>query len=82
MKYALAFIAALAFPAMPALAQHFEIGPGGVHVGPGHEEHHGWDHEHHWGGGECRRLLWRCEHKEALGEEGMGNCQRYRHECE
>ena len=32
-------------------------------------------------GGHCERLRWRCQHKEELGQEGMGNCQRYREEC-
>ena len=31
--------------------------------------------------GHCERLRWRCEHKNELGQEGMGNCQRYREEC-
>ena len=31
--------------------------------------------------GNCERLRWRCEHKNELGQEGMGNCQRYRQEC-
>ncbi len=31
--------------------------------------------------GYCARLRWRCEHKYELGQEGMGNCQRYREEC-
>jgi hypothetical protein len=35
-----------------------------------------------WGGyGYCQRLRWRCEHKYELGQEGQGNCQRYREEC-
>ena len=31
--------------------------------------------------GYCQRLRWRCEHKYELGQEGQGNCQRYREEC-
>ncbi len=31
--------------------------------------------------GYCARLRWRCQHKYELGQEGMGNCQRYREEC-
>ena len=39
-----------------------------------------------WGGygggyGYCQRLRWKCEHKYELGQEGAGNCQRYREEC-
>jgi hypothetical protein len=29
-------------------------------------------------GGQCRELRQACLHKEELGEEGLGNCQRYR----
>ena len=32
-------------------------------------------------GGHCERLRWRCEHKNELGREGEGLCQRYREEC-
>ncbi len=31
--------------------------------------------------GYCQRLRWRCDHKYELGQEGMGNCERYRQEC-
>ncbi len=31
--------------------------------------------------GYCERLRWRCEHKYELGQEGEGNCRRYREEC-
>ena len=31
--------------------------------------------------GYCQRLRWRCEHKYELGQEGEGNCRRYREEC-
>jgi hypothetical protein len=33
------------------------------------------------GGNYCRNLRYRCENKEELGEEGAGNCRRYREEC-
>jgi hypothetical protein len=32
-------------------------------------------------GGYCSRLRYRCENKDELGEEGEGNCRRYRQEC-
>lgn len=32
-------------------------------------------------GGRCERLRRACEHKDARGEEGEGNCRRYREEC-
>jgi hypothetical protein len=35
----------------------------------------------HYGGGQCRELRQACLHKEELGEQGMGNCRRYRELC-
>jgi hypothetical protein len=55
---------------LPALGQTFELGPGGVHVYP-----------HGGSGRECRELRAACMHKEELGEQGQGNCQRYRELC-
>ena len=34
-----------------------------------------------YGGGYCQRLRYACVYKRRLGEEGSGNCERYRHEC-
>ncbi len=31
--------------------------------------------------GYCQRLKWKCDHKYELGQEGEGNCRRYRAEC-
>jgi hypothetical protein len=31
--------------------------------------------------GECEQLRRACENKEALGEQGEGNCRRYRLRC-
>ena len=42
-----------------------EIGPGGVRIGRG----------------ECEQLRRACENREALGEQGEGNCCRYRQRC-
>src|SRR5215475_10845263 len=61
---------ALLMAPLPALGQALEIGPGGVHVYP-----------HGGGGRECRELRAACMHKEELGEQGQGNCQRYREMC-
>jgi hypothetical protein len=67
-----------------------EIGPGGVYVGPRYHRdyddgyHRGYDDYHHgdrYGGGRCRELRQACLHKEELGEQGMGNCRRYRELC-
>jgi hypothetical protein len=35
----------------------------------------------YWGGGRCARLRRACENKYERGEEGQGNCRRYRAEC-
>ena len=58
-----------------AFPQEIHISPGGVRVGPGY--HHYYNYE----GGRCRELRAACMHKEELGEQGMGNCRRYRENC-
>jgi len=32
-------------------------------------------------GGRCREMRAACMHKQELGEQGMGNCRRYRELC-
>ncbi len=78
--YALA-IAAAALCASPSStfsqaiqAPGVEIGPGGVHIGDGHRREGASQ-------GECEELRLACLHKEELGEEGEGNCRRYRETC-
>ena len=69
--YALAIVAAAAlFPPVPAFSQGIEIGPGGVRIGPERSSQR-----------ECEELRRACLHKEELGEEGEGNCRRYRETC-
>jgi hypothetical protein len=73
-KYALAIVAAAAlFPPVPASSQGIEIGPGGVYIdrGRGREGRQG----------DCEELRRACLHKDELGEEGEGNCRRYRETC-
>lgn len=53
--------------------RHWEGGPRRWHPGGGHWEHRG---------GQCRELRAACMHKEELGEEGQGNCRRYRESCQ
>jgi hypothetical protein len=67
--------AAAAFLVVPSFAfsQEIHIGPGGVRVGPGYHDH--------YRGDRCRELRAACIHKEELGEQGMGNCRRYRAMC-
>jgi hypothetical protein len=71
-KFALALAGAALF-ALPtsAFSQDVEIGPGGVQINPGYHHHH---HEE----GDCRELRAACLHKDELGEQGQGNCERYR----
>jgi hypothetical protein len=72
--FALAMAAAAAVLAFPAsgFPQDVEIGPGGIRVDP---DSQGASQE------ECEELRRACLHKEELGEEGEGNCRRYRETC-
>ena len=65
--YALAIVAA----PVPAFSQSIEIGPGGVHIDRGRDRE----------GRDCEELRRACLHKDELGEEGEGNCRRYRETC-
>jgi len=72
--YVLAIVSAALFAlSTSAFSQAVEFGPGGVRINPYH---------HHRGyGADCRELRQACLHKEELGEEGQGNCRRYREVC-
>jgi hypothetical protein len=61
----------------PSFAQGIEIGPGGVRVEPGYGHH-----RHYGYAPDCRELRAACMHKEELGEQGRGNCRRYRELCQ
>jgi hypothetical protein len=67
------FLAAAYFLVIPAHSQSIEIGPGGIAVSPQRER--GW-------GGQCEELRIACEYKMERGEEGYGNCRRYRRFCQ
>jgi hypothetical protein len=73
---ATALVASLVLPTSAAFAQGIEIGPRGVEVNPGPPPP-----DRHWSAGDCEELRAACLHKEELGEEGQGNCQRYRAVC-
>ena len=45
------------------------------------DDYDGYQRGPHYGGGQCRELRQACLHKEELGEQGMGNCRRYRELC-
>ncbi|ACA20196.1 conserved hypothetical protein [Methylobacterium sp. 4-46] len=67
-----------------SLAQGLSIGPGGVRIDdgrgpPGYRR--GYSEEGGRRRGMCRELRQACLHKEELGEQGAGNCRRYRRMC-
>ncbi len=63
-----------------AFSQGVEFGPGGVRIEPGHRAPY--YHGRYVSRGECRELRRACLYKEELGEEGRGNCRRYRALCQ
>ena len=76
--YALAIVAAAAlFSPVPASSQGIEIGPGGVHMDRDRDR----DRDRQGTRQECKELRRACLHKDELGEQGEGNCQRYRETC-
>jgi hypothetical protein len=70
---AMAAVAALLVFPVSAFSQSIEIGPGGVRVDDGRRAR---------GGAQCEQLRLACENKNRLGEQGEGNCRRYRETCE
>ena len=70
---ALAFAVALFYP-VSSSSQTIEIGPGGVHIDSDRDRDGARQ-------GDCEELRLACLHKEELGEEGEGNCRRYRETC-
>ena len=61
-----------------AFSQQVDVGPGGVRVGAGYHQHR---YYNRFEGDRCRELRAACMHKGELGEQGMGNCARYREMC-
>jgi hypothetical protein len=84
---AIATAAVFAVPTSAFSQMDFEVGPEGFYVGPRYhrdydDRNYGGDrHYGGGGGGRCRELRQACLHKEELGEQGMGNCRRYRELC-
>jgi hypothetical protein len=77
--YALAIATAALFALpTPAFSQGIEFGPGGVRIDPGYRGYYQGRSAYR---GECRELRQACIHKEELGEQGQGNCRRYREVC-
>jgi hypothetical protein len=73
-------IATAALFAIPtaAFSEDIHIGPGGVRIGPSYGHHRLYNRDE---GGRCAEMRQACLHKGQLGEQGMGNCQRYRAMC-
>jgi hypothetical protein len=61
---------AVAMFVLPVNAQRVEIRPGGVRFGEGRPDRQ-----------VCAQLRRACLHKDELGEQGEGNCRRYRRTC-
>ena len=81
--FGFAIAVAAAMFVLPVNAQRFEIGPGGVGISGGErdygrERYYGRDRSH---GGVCAELRRACLNKGELGEQGEGNCRRYRRTC-
>ena len=72
LAFAVAAAAALFVIPVPAFSQAVEIGPGGVRIDDGRSRR----------GGQCEELRRACENKNRLGEQGEGNCRRYRETCQ
>ena len=71
---AIAVAALFAFPGA-AFSQAIEVGPRGVEVEGLHHGRSAWHPE-------CREMRKACLNKEELGEQGQGNCERYRRHCQ
>lgn len=67
----LAFLASFS---LAASAQVQIVPPGGVDVNP-------YGQGRMFGQADCHELRLACLHKEDLGEQGQGNCRRYREMC-
>ena len=67
--FVVAAAAALFVIPTSVFSQSIQVGPGGVRV----------DRDR---GGQCEELRRACENKNRLGEQGEGNCRRYRETCQ
>jgi hypothetical protein len=57
-----------------------EVGPGGMRVGDTHGRYRS-ERRSERRGPDCRSLRLACMNKDRLGEQGEGNCRRYRQAC-
>jgi hypothetical protein len=68
----------------PAFSQGISIGPGGVRVDDGRRYGREYDsgyRDNRRNARMCARLRDACRNKDVYGEEGQGNCRRYRRTC-
>ena len=90
--YILAIILAIAIAALfaiptTAFSESINVGHGGVRIGPPSYGHHRLYNRYEglydrYESERCRELRPACMHKEELGEQGMGNCRRFRELCD
>lgn len=74
-------VGALMMIEAPSFAQGISIGPGGVRVDDGRRYDRDYDRGDRRFSRMCARLRDACRNKDAYGEEGQGNCRRYRRNC-
>ena len=75
-------LSASAAPLSTDLSSQIEVGPGGVRVGHDRYDSRRRDERRaRPSRGECAELRRACLNKERLGEQGEGNCRRYRAMC-
>ena len=72
LAFVVATVALLVIPTSPTFSQSIQVGPGGVRVDDGRGR----------GVGQCEELRRACENKDRIGEQGEGNCRRYRESCQ
>jgi hypothetical protein len=68
----------------PAFSQGISIGPGGVRIDDGRRYERDYDsgyRDERRFRRMCARLRDACENRDVYGEEGQGNCRRYRRTC-
>jgi hypothetical protein len=70
LAFVVAAAAALFVIPTSVFSQSVQVGPGGIRVDDGRSR-----------GGQCEELRRACENKNRLGEQGEGNCRRYRETC-
>jgi hypothetical protein len=85
--YILAIILAIAIAALfaiptTAFSESINVGHGGARIGPSYGHHRLYNRYEglydRYESERCRELRPACMHKEELGEQGMGNCRRFR----